>query len=284
MPHKQTTESGRPSAADEPAWAHKVRLVALWWLAQSVVAWIVGAAWWVLAGNADPDEAMWGNLTWDEFLRTLIDADYLLWTGGVCVAMALFQSFFLWPVRRPSRRDRSGVPIWTSLLAAGFALACLATGAVLSVIQFLYNYAPDDWPVANGMETGWFVTVVATSWLIGGLLIAAFCRPGASRETFLARLASRLFLGTIIEAAAIIPLDVLVRKRENCYCWAGTYIALVICGALGLALFGPVIVLPVLVRRRKRWYAGHCDACGYDMSAALASDRCPECGAGWRPE
>jgi rubrerythrin len=53
--------------------------------------------------------------------------------------------------------------------------------------------------------------------------------------------------------------------------------------SVGIVALGPAVLLPILSRRRKRWYAGRCDACGYDMTGTPSADRCPECGAGWRP-
>ncbi len=128
----------------------------------------------------------------------------------------------------------------------------------------------------------WIIGIAAAiSWCVATPLLIAFCK-GGKREDLLHRLAGALFVGTIVEVAAIIPLDVLVRRKESCYCWAGTYIALLVAGGVGLVFLGPMILLPVLMRRRKRWYEGRCELCGYDMSATLKAERCPECGTGWK--
>ena len=96
------------------------------------------------------------------------------------------------------------------------------------------------------------------------------------------RVAAGIFLGTIIEAAAIIPLDALVRRREECVCQSGTYFGLVLCIAVGMVSFGPAIFLPLITQHRKRWYGKYCDVCNYDMRGNMGAERCPECGSGWK--
>jgi hypothetical protein len=113
-------------------------------------------------------------------------------------------------------------------------------------------------------------------------LIVAFLRQDDT-ESALARLASRLFLGTVIEVVALIPLDIMVRRKTSCFCGQGTFIALTTCFGIGTLLAGPAAWLPLLARRRKRWYRGHCPRCAYDMRGCLKAPHCPECGTGWRP-
>ena len=206
--------------------------------------------------------------------------DHLLLTIGSVVFVAVFfalQLLFLRPIRRPSLARR-GVPIVLSLAVGGLLAAGLAVAAFCAVTQLIEVYAG-----RVGMP-GWApLGVLVGAWVIATPLLIVFSR-GRRREDWLHRVASGLFLGTIIEAAAIIPLDALVRRREDCICVTGTYMALAICGAVGLFVLGPGIFLPLLARRRRRWYAGHCEVCGYDMSGKLDADCCPECGAGWRRE
>src|SRR5262249_35833512 len=127
-----------------------------------------------------------------------------------------------------------------------------------------------------------FGAALLLAWGIATPLLIAFCRRGP-RESLLARVAAMIFTGTIVEAAAIIPLDVMVRRRTDCYCFAGTLWALILCGSLGVFARGRAIFLPLLARRRKRWYDGRCEVCGYDMRGTMTAERCPECGTGWRP-
>lgn len=119
-------------------------------------------------------------------------------------------------------------------------------------------------------------------WIVSTPLLLAFIR-GRDTESALKRLASLLFLGTAVETLAIIPLDVLVRRKTSCYCAEGTYWALVTLVPLGFVAMGPMIFLVAASKRRKRWLGGRCEICGYDMSGTPRAERCPECGAGWKP-
>jgi hypothetical protein len=178
--------------------------------------------------------------------------------------------------------------------AAGVGITALATGLVMSIIEGLEmaHVRMPSWPEATFGSLGVLSMWCIACWTIATPLLIAFCRRrldrGSAWEQVVRTIAARLFLGTIIEVAAVMPLDVLVRKKQSCYCWAGTFFALTICGSIGILLLGPLVLLPALARRRKRWYGGHCDCCGYDLTGLLPRaatlDRCPECGAGWKPQ
>jgi len=186
-----------------------------------------------------------------------------------------------WPVASImlARRCGRATPLRLSLLIAGLAAGLLVGGfvaAIMSLIDLI------GW--SRQMEDEWLAfifTVILMSWLAGTVLLISFTRHSPP-DVALNRIASRLFIGTIIEAAAIIPLDVMVRRKTDCYCAEGTFWALSACWAVGFLVLGPAIWLLPLSRRRRRWYLGRCVACGYDMSGCRDADRCPECGAGWR--
>ena len=176
-------------------------------------------------------------------------------------------------------RVRRGTPVWISVLIAGFisgAMVLALLGAVLSLLG-------RDLDGFSGFFWWTVVLVVALSWAVFTPLLLAFVnhRP---RERALSRIASVLFLGTIVEAAAIIPLDVMVRRRTSCYCGEGTFYALTALWSVGLLILGPAVYLLPLGRRRRRLDQGRCEVCGYDMRGLPDHGRCPECGAGWRGE
>lgn len=243
-----------------PWWMrHRWRLISLFWLFQAVAIYFVSLP-----------------LTWMSFddtstLRTMAPLLFVVVFFGL-------QLLFLLPVRRPGV-GAGGIPVLISLAVGGLLVAALALAAVLAIAQVVDLYIDTDFDCCAWLLLG----VTAGAWVISTPLLIAFCRRGR-RERLLQRVSAGLFLGTLIEAAAIIPLDVLVRQREDCICATGTYMALAICGSVGLFVLGPAIFLPLVARRRRRWYAHHCEVCGYDMSGKLDADRCPECGAGWRRE
>lgn len=274
-------------------WFSKSRLLATFWLAQALVLYTGGAAWQVLAETADPRGHEFGTLSPVRMGRMLTRPEYVLGCTLAIGILMLMQWLLLAPVRKPRARHEHGRPLWLSMTAAGAGVAALAAALLYAAIEGAKRagLGPPELPPEIGASWVPLAAWCLVCWAIATPLLVAFCRKrlrqGSRWEEVLGVVSARLFMGTIIEVAAIMPLDVLVRRRENCYCWAGTFIALTACGALGLALVGPVILLPALARRRKRWYGGHCDCCGYDMTGLLSRsgiDRCPECGAGWKSE
>jgi hypothetical protein len=244
-----------------PFWLRdKWRAVAVFWLLQGITAYLLLTPLsWFLADTK--------NLS-------LIRAGSGL---GLTLVFTALQGVFLCPIAKPGAGKR-GWPIFASMAVAGLMVALLVAAAFVAGIQVV-EMSRD----VSDQYMGWYtLALLLVSWAVATALILAFLRPGP-RERMLQRIAARLFVGTVIEAAAIIPLDVLVRRRNDCVCAVGTYLALTVCGVVGLFVLGPAVLLPVVARRRKRWYAGRCEICGYDMAGCPAADRCPECGAGWRP-
>lgn len=260
---------------------HKWTIVACFWIVQALTAYIGCAFLWRSVENVNgPQGDLIPAVSWYHFTSILTNTEYLLWCGGFAIAVPILQVLFLLPVRKPrvGNSHAPHTPAWLSAAVAGLCIAGLLLAAYLAASEVWDQYVFE----IPRMTRVWMIAVFVTiSWIVGTLLIFAFCR-GPRQEDILSRLAARLFLGTIVEIAAIIPLDALMRKRETCHCWAGTYFALLICGAIGAVVFGPAVFLPVLIRRRKRFYQGRCQVCGYDMSATPKADACSECGSGWR--
>lgn len=198
---------------------------------------------------------------------------------AIAILFLILHVLFLLPVRKPGA-NAPRRPLWISLVVAGLLVGTLLAGAVLAVGHTLFAITDGDLP-GDGVIVWGTIGIGAGGWLVATPLLIAFTRRGRP-EHVVQRVAARLFTGTIVEAAAIIPLDALVRRKEDCVCATGTYLALTLCGAVGLFVLGPAVLLPLVARRRKRWYAGHCDVCGYDMTRTKSLDRCPECGSGWK--
>ncbi|MCC6675962.1 MAG: hypothetical protein IT436_02345 [Phycisphaerales bacterium] len=176
-------------------------------------------------------------------------------------------------------RCRRGAPVWMSLAVAGLAIAALVSALAFAVMELYEQIAGGD---VEETTLAWIVLApVLVTWPVATPLLIAFVRRG-DRDSRLARISSMLFLGTAIETAAILPLDIVVRRRSNCYCGEGTFWSLVLLGSVGLFALGPAVYLLPLGKRRRRWLNGCCEVCGYDMRATPRAERCPECGAGWR--
>lgn len=240
---------------------------------------IVVAGWTALLYTAaSGSDRVWNVLFLDRAFMSLA----AIQAGALCV----LQFCFLLPVREPAPRVNAPASLWLSIFAAGAAGACLLAALILAALNVLAlngvliaGEDPSN-PLAIVSE-GFFAMTLLASWAVATPLVYLFMRRGRV-ETKLSKLASALFLGSIVEAAAIIPIEVLVRKRESCYCSTGTFWGIILCIGVGGFAIGPAIVLVLLSRRRKRWWQGHCEVCDYDMSGAMHAAQCPECGAGWR--
>ncbi|MHC5113331.1 MAG: hypothetical protein ACYTGP_02740 [Planctomycetota bacterium] len=234
------------------------QFLAIYWLAQTVIAYFFSLV-----------------LAW-AFLSDVIDGwPFWLSPFGLTLAILLLQSLFLVPIRKPA--VGAGTPIMVSLGVGGLLIGVLAVALVLAVGHLLQVYDVID----VGRPTVIVLGVLLGTWAVSTPLLIRFCRRG-KREAILQRVATGIFLGSIVEAAAMIPLDALIRRREECVCGTGTFLGLALCGSVGIFVFGPAIFLPLVLRHRKRWYGRRCDACGYDMTGQSGAERCPECGAGWR--
>jgi hypothetical protein len=243
-----------------PWWLrNKWRTLTLFWLAQGTLIYALAAPFTFDFGSTIPGKA----------------ATLLAPIAFTAVFTAL-QALFVLPIRRPTLSPRSA-PLYVSMAIAGLLIAILVAAGALAVAQ-VANIEDDAF---EHLEPYWVLATVGLSWAVATPLLMAFAAKGP-RDAMIRRLSARIFIGTVIEAAAIIPLDVLVRRRNDCMCAAGTYIALIVCAAVGLFVLGPAVFLPLIARHRRRWHAGRCEVCTYDMSGTKNADRCPECGAGWR--
>lgn len=275
-------------------------LLAGFWLAQAIVLYLLQALLYVTQAEVnglllvrDADGNLTGQTTsrllgkWPslrEYLDLATLPEFTLWMLGGIVVLTAAQALFVMPVRRPGVSGERGKGLRWSLCVAGLAIAALVLAAVMSVAGVM-----DEYDIADESAIDWIpgspwtlmAVVVLAGWAVATPLLVAFVRAGR-KETVLARVSRRLLIGTVIETALLIPLDVMVRRKTNCYCWAGTYWGLTLCGAIGVFALGPAVFLPVLARRRTTWYGGHCGVCGYDMAGDMKAARCPECGTGWR--
>lgn len=279
------TPARRPDPPDNPKW----RIVICYWLVQSAILAVIAPLWLISSGEVDgPEGNLLGVPSVREIARAYGEPQVWLWilvVGGLAIAM---QFLILLPVRKPRPRLARGVPLWLSFVASGLCGGLLLLG-ILCGIMGLFEVLDLDQP--SSMTSQLLVGAWAIgSWGLATMLIARFVRRRVSGEDryeeALGRTAALLFKGTIIEAVAIMPLDIMIRRKTDCYCGSGTFAALSICIGVGTIVLGPAALLPIFARRHKSWYQSRCDACGYDMSAlagtAKTVDRCPECGCGWR--
>jgi len=243
------------------------------WLHHALSALIIGAlaagAHAALVAILESLNVGWGE-RFPRFYDLLTSASMMILSGltGAGVAFGLLITMY---------RERTPLGLIAALCALCSAALLGGLGFIaLSLWSLVHNHDPSDAALAV------VLTAILVMWSFSTPLLGAFLRhePGESRTHLLAK---RLFIGSVVETVSMIPLDVMVRRKSNCYCGEGTFFALFICSTVGLIALGPMVFLLPLGRRRRRLESGCCPLCGYDMTATPKAERCPECGAGWKP-
>lgn len=250
---------------------------------QTGVVYALGVLWFVHASRVSGEARRpFGEFDLDHYRQALVERDMILTWVSIGVIIAAAQMVLLWPVRRPTFRLKRGWSVKTSLALAGLAFALLVLGIVNMAIGLLQliEFEPmiDDPGVTMLVIVAMGYALLV--WLPATLLLLRFTRR-RTPEQAIGDASAWVLRGTVIEVLAAIPLDVMLRRKTDCYCFAGTFWTLTICGVVGVFVAGPAILLPLLARRRREWYSGRCDVCGYDMRTLAGAERCPECGAGW---
>lgn len=279
----------QPQANPGRAPLGKWTLVSLWWIAQTLFVLLTMPAGGILAGSVDgPAGRPFGIFSISEYMNVFTDGEYWIAAVCVCAGFIVLQLMMLLPVRRPRPRLKRGWPLWFAVGAAGLCGAVLAGAIVAAAISITMLVDKDE--LYSMLLTWLFLPTMIVGWLVATPLLHAFARrhlaAGHTHEFTLQRISALLFKGTLIEAALIIPLDIMIRRKTNCYSGTSTFWAMTMCIGVGLVSLGPAVLLPIFGRRNKPWFAQHCDACGYDMTGIAAAPgaqpRCPECGTGWR--
>lgn len=225
-------------------------------LLASAAVWTVMWAMMLVRADWLPDEVQWA---------LVVGVPGAAWIGTTL--------FLLW-------KSRDGMPAGLSLIVTALGAAALVAGFAAGAmgaaqLAFKADFSDRTWAAATS-------GTLILSWVVATPLLLAFGRR-VGHETALGWISSRLFLGSVIEAALVIPVDAMTRRKTSCYCGEGTLWSLMMCWAVGTLVLGPAIWLLPIGRRRRRWLQGRCEACGYDMRGCPGAERCPECGAGWKP-
>jgi hypothetical protein len=256
-------------------------ILAAWWCVQGVLIWGATAVWSWQAGTVRGSSGwVFGLRDWEDLPRQAVRHDVLLSSLILAASIALVQWVVVLPVRRPEMQQGGKSLKVTIVLASGMIAALLvAAGFAVNALYELLSAQRMQYEVAR-MST---IAGGAFAWVGAGMLLWIWVRNARrSAPDVLARIVERIFRGTVIEVAAILPIDYMVRRKTDCYCGEGTFWALIVAGVVGTIAFGPLVWLPLIAKRRREWYGGHCPACGYDMRATMSAERCPECGCGWK--
>ena len=232
------------------------------------------------------DQGVFGWLP--EGVNLLGDFRWWGYAFPVAAVIALTQYLFLLPVVRLRLPDgtRSKSLSWS--LGVGALLAAIITAAIgLAVIELIGsmghgNFQEDPWGDELFGEVWIWPALILTligSWVFWTMVLLIFTRR-LWADTVLGRVVVLLLGGTVVELLVVLPIDVMVQRRTDCYCAAGTFWSLS-ASAVGLLwLTGPGIVFAVTMRRRGMARKTHCTSCGHSKGPS-PGPVCQECGYKW---
>lgn len=216
------------------------------------------------------------------------------WEGILCLPLPALlvvgtQIIFLLPVfSKRLRVAGQGRSLKRTICAAGLVGGFLFTGLILSVPELFKVWEPVGEWITNESEIldgditallAVFWASIGVGWLLWLPILFIFARRAGPRR-FHERLVVVLLAGTVLETLVIVPIDVMVRRRTDCYCATGTFFALCISIWAWLWLTGPGIVLAITAKRRRLLAETHCVNCGYAKGPSPGPG-CPECGYAW---
>lgn len=263
-----------------PRWAGLVLL-----FVASFVVFVL--AWWlaviplVIAEEGIPASG------WSEFV------EYLHWlatpseweeAGGwlfLFAAMhAAAQVAFVAPLVGAPRLSGEGIPLRISVFGASMIGGLIAVGMLLVPSQLLLIAFSDSATIDGLGQLGELLLLpsVFLAWIISGAVWMIVLRKvGRSRDpNGIAGLLRMLLVGTSIELALSIPVYLLARRRESCYCGLPTFYSIIAGTAALVWMCGPWAVLWLTRGYRRGWRRHQCVRCGYPRHTE--SIRCSECG------
>lgn len=212
------------------------------------------------------------NREWDDegFLQFVSDHPWIVLIVGTLV---LGVPMTIWM----KRKWKDGIPVIASIRIAGLVCGILIAGAVLWLLTLVDLFGKDDVNLVENPFVWALSCAPLVGWIVATPILIRFAKrhPG---DGVLDKIAKILMGGTIIELAAIIPFDIMVRRKNDCYCLSSSFFSLIAAGSAGFIIFGPLVLL-IVGRRKVRWMKGRCKQCEYDMTGFPLAWRCPECGS-----
>ncbi len=244
---------------------------------------------------ADPPIISTSLLSWlGHLLDLLTDVEWLGVTSLIAVGIAVTQAAFLFPVirMRPPQGERPRSLFFSfaivALIASGICTAMITGLMELGSSVFTGAYADSPWDLlyeygSDMADSTWLMLsmliLFLAGWGIWSFILFVFTRQMWA-DKILGRLVGLLIGGTVIELIIITPIDVMVRRRTDCYCATGTFFSLLISSVAILWLAGPGIYFALTAKHRRTWRKQYCGQCG-QRKGPTPGERCPECGYEW---
>ncbi len=221
---------------------------------------------------------------WKEFLQhlsvLLLSWQWWLQMGVLTVLAVAIQAVFVIPVtgRRPPKAPRSR-SLSISLIIAALVAGSLTFGLFMAFAEFAKTVLDISFDIDDSFTGALLTAIFIGSWAFWSALLLIFCK-GIWADRLLGRVVGLLIAGTVLETLIILPLDIMVRRRTNCYCFSGTLFALCITAVATIWLAGPGIVIALMSKKHRRWREQNCFRCGYAKGPS-PGPVCPECGSQW---
>lgn len=142
------------------------------------------------------------------------------------------------------------IPVWVQLVLISGLAAVLLAAAVLIFLEWIdeLEYVDD---IGGGAATRpWIYGFIAGAW-VGWLVFALLlCRIKSLRSAQRAFL-SGLIAGSWLEFYLAVPVDLAARHQSTvCYCYTGSWLALLMCVPILVLCVGPALIV-LFLRERK---------------------------------
>lgn len=254
----------------------RVVALGLFWLAQFALITVVGLVCASIAIGIERGVAgISDRLTdVDDYYSTLFFSPegrtVLLAYALVATATTLLVA----PIVGPMRLSVTGRSLRSSVIGASIigGLLAFALVGLLAELPLLYG-AGKNLGILSTHPVG-----LLSSWAICGAIWAAVLwKAGASRDPMgIDRFVRRLFALTMLETVLAVPIFLLARKKESCYCSLHSFFGILGGTVVLCMLCGPWAVLFLTRKARRGWQRSGCPRCGYPRRTDARV--CSECG------
>ncbi len=256
----------------------------LWGLALLVLgSFVLQCAVAVLSISALDGFGSWGQFE-DDLGRlfsmfvspSLIDgASWLIFAGALF--LSLTQAAFLVPTFSPMAATGEPRSLAWTVRSAACLVAVFSALWLLALVTLIDLYIPVDPMGGLGVAIALLTTLVV-SWFYWSRVFAAAARASEEPERAILR---RVFGATGLLIVATIPLDVMTRRKTDCYCGQGSIWALAWGIASGVWLLGPWALGGMTRQMRRSLSGSFCTRCGH-ARGSISIVICPECGHQFR--
>lgn len=174
----------------------------------------------------------WTDEGGKEFLEYLSgmfkEGEWWIDAGFVAICAVVIQAIFLIPVMRkqPSKAPQSR-SLKVSIIIAAAVASSLTLGLFFAFEEFSRTVLETSFDIQD--QTGGVLPlmIIFGTWIFWSAVLLIFCK-GIWADRLLGRLVGLLIAGTLLEFLIVLPLDIMVRRRSDCYCLSGTMFALCI--------------------------------------------------------